>query len=477
MPSAAPGEPRRGDHLDEGVRHLVAPHERAPQRVLDRRGCRPTSSHFADGRDAPAATTPAPSSDDTGHRAAAAEPARRRSTSAASASSTADAERDGARRPGCSRHSSTAPRATFSRSGGSKVRLCVGRLRRRGAAAPAGCRATTSPPSPAPARPTARRPGRPSGTARPGAGHAGVAEERALADLRRLDPHPAAAELVGRRPWCRRRGRRRRRPSVILGSSSTVDASTPRPTVAPSSPQPRRREQAGVEREQQVRASSISRSVAHTCQPIRLRTGWCPCSQRRCPAAGRRRRVTARTTPKPDQRGRRRSAAGRPGPPRPPAPHVVPRTTRSPPGRRPPRSAAGRDSSRRSGRRPGPRAARAGGRRRGQRCRAIPTSTAGEPAQQLPGRDRARRRTSPAPPRRPCRSRAPGSRCCGSRRWRRAPTRIAADVHDVAVDPVPAQVDLGLHRRSRVPRVSMPGDRRQRVQVDAAADRAPRARA
>ena len=35
------GEPRRRDRLDEGVRHLVAPDERRPQRVLDRPGYGP----------------------------------------------------------------------------------------------------------------------------------------------------------------------------------------------------------------------------------------------------------------------------------------------------------------------------------------------------------------------------------------------------------------------------------------------------
>ena len=60
---------------------------------------------------------------------------------------------------------------------------------------------------------------------------------------------------------------------VILGSSSTVEASTPRPISAPSS-----RSHTGVSRlaysgNSSVRAASSSRSVAQTCQPSRLRTG------------------------------------------------------------------------------------------------------------------------------------------------------------------------------------------------------------
>ena len=63
---------------------------------------------------------------------------------------------------------------------------------------------------------------------------------------------------------------------VIFGTASTVEASTSRPTFAPSS-----RSQTGVNRlaysgNSPTRAMSISRSVAHTCQPRRLCTGWKP---------------------------------------------------------------------------------------------------------------------------------------------------------------------------------------------------------
>ena len=63
-------------------------------------------------------------------------------------------------------------------------------------------------------------------------------------------------------------------PTVVsFGSSSTVDASTFVPTVAPSA-----RSQIGVNRleykgKSSERAASMTRSVAHACHPIRLRTG------------------------------------------------------------------------------------------------------------------------------------------------------------------------------------------------------------
>ena len=61
---------------------------------------------------------------------------------------------------------------------------------------------------------------------------------------------------------------------VIAGSASTVDASTPRPTLAPSS-----RSHTGVNRlaysgNSPTRAIPISRSVVHTCHATRPCTGW-----------------------------------------------------------------------------------------------------------------------------------------------------------------------------------------------------------
>ena len=63
---------------------------------------------------------------------------------------------------------------------------------------------------------------------------------------------------------------------VIFGSAITVDASTSRPILAPSS-----RSHAAVNwleysGNRPVRAMPISRSVAQTCQPARLCTGWKP---------------------------------------------------------------------------------------------------------------------------------------------------------------------------------------------------------
>ena len=84
---------------------------------------------------------------------------------------------------------------------------------------------------------------------------------------------------------------------VIDGMSSTVDASTPRPTFAPSM-----RSHTGVKRleysgKRIVREASISRSVVHACHPTRLRTGCRPsCS----PIASSRTETTtspANTTP------------------------------------------------------------------------------------------------------------------------------------------------------------------------------------
>ena len=111
-----------------------------------------------------------------------------------------------------------------------------------------------------------------------------------------------------------------------------------------------------------------------------------------------------------------------------------------------------------------------GGRRSGPaRAAARPALAAGAPAQRSPSgitpddpRPRAR-------PRRSRRSARPGRACCASRRWRRRRPGRAPSLQQVAVDPVAGQVDLGLDRRTRAER-HHPGDRRQRVQVDPAAD-------
>jgi hypothetical protein len=75
---------------------------------------------------------------------------------------------------------------------------------------------------------------------------------------------------------------------VIFGSAITVDASTPRPTRAPSSRSHVAVNWLEYSGNRPVRAMPISRSVAHTCQPALLCTGWKPSAMpmpsRRTPA-------------------------------------------------------------------------------------------------------------------------------------------------------------------------------------------------
>ena len=110
------------------------------------------------------------------------------------------------------------------------------------------------------------------GTDAAGRGHPGVAEEGPLADLRAGHVQPAAAQLVrrdhrvvGQERALADRGHLRQQQH---GRRLDVPAD-----LGAQRAQPPRRQQARVQREQQVRAESSSRSVAHTCQPIRLRTG------------------------------------------------------------------------------------------------------------------------------------------------------------------------------------------------------------
>ena len=139
-----------------------------------------------------------------------------------------------------------------------------------------------------------------------GRGHPGVAEERLLADAR---PARCAASRRPARSWrpgCRRRGTRRRRRWSSSARASTVDASTSRPTFAPSS-----RSQTGVNRlayigNSPARARSIRRSVAQTCQARRLCTGWTPCGMPIAEQADQDQDQRGRT-----RRSRRRSRAAR----------------------------------------------------------------------------------------------------------------------------------------------------------------------
>ena len=169
VPGRGAGEPRRRDHLDEGVGELVAPDERAPQRVLRR-------PQPADEQPlAPRSATPAASSaGDHQHQpasSAAAPPARPVGEQARAPATTPSAEQR--RRPSRGRAGSTSTRARATpQPRGRVVRAAVVAVAGdRGAAWSAGCRATTCPPSPCVRRgaadSTATRPR--LGTLRPGA--------------------------------------------------------------------------------------------------------------------------------------------------------------------------------------------------------------------------------------------------------------------------------------------------------------------
>ena len=94
--------------------------------------------------------------------------------------------------------------------------------------------------------------------------------------------------------------------------------------------------------------------------------------------------------------------------------------------------------------------------------RARPALRRPGPRRRRPSRARSRRRARPA---------RRAAACCGSR-WSRPRRRARGRCAAVAVDPVAGQVDLGLDRRAVAERQHA-GDRRQRVQVDAPADRRP----
>ena len=266
---------------------------------------------------------------------------------------------------------------------------------------------------------------RPSlGTAAPGRGHPGVAEEGPLADLGRA--RSAASRRPARRtPTIVSSARNAPSPTVvILGSSSTVDASTSRPTFAPERPQPHRREQARVEREQQ-RAGVVQQPLggphlpadpaAHRVVPLAQADAEQPHARPASAAPGRRtpsarRAARQRSAPR-GGLGQRRACRGRPA-------QITSRPRRGgdqrEAGQQRPRSAPYTASQ------PG----RRGARRSGQRC----------------ARRRRRRRRATRPSARraaPCRSTAepgahlgalpdPGARargCCGCRRVAPAPTR------------------------------------------------------
>ena len=219
-----------------------------------------------------------------------------------------------------------------------------------------------------------------------------------------------------------------------------------------------------------MRASSISRSVAHTCHPVRLRTGWYPSVS---PTPSRRtrdqrqqrldgeHRQRAERHPAQRARGRlaqrRRVADDRPDHEQPArggdqreAATAAPRSRRTPP--------------------PSPGAAERAGRARA--WRAAPTNTAGDPAQSSPGGTDRSTAEPAARSRRSARRGCPGRGCCGCRRWRprrsgsarRAARRRRASGRSRSTSGSIA-APLAEGEQSR--------DRRQRVQVDVPADLGP----
>ena len=202
-----PGEPRRGDHLGEGVGELVAPDERRPQRVLA--GAVPADQQpLGQRRSRP----PRPA-----RRAAAPDPA---STHGQPGGLLQQQGRGrGPRRPRGAPAAASAPRAAARRrhgrpGAGSAGRRSGSRRRRPscGAAGWAGCRPTTSAPSPrrAPGRRTAPRRATPWAPCDRAPPSPSCRRRRAC----RSSPVPRASS---RRParssprGCRRRGRSGRR--------------------------------------------------------------------------------------------------------------------------------------------------------------------------------------------------------------------------------------------------------------------------
>ena len=182
---------------------------------------------------------------------------------------------------GTNRHSSTQPAGHLSRSGGGKVRA------RSPPAASRRSRTGGLPSHDVPALDffgaadsTATRPL--FGTERPGAA---MPELPRKARLPTFAGRCASSRRPARRtrPWCRRRGTRRRR------SWSSGQQQHGRGLDVLADLRAERRSHHGVNRlaysgKSSVRAESSSRSVAQTCQPIRLRTGWCPGAPR-CPSS------------------------------------------------------------------------------------------------------------------------------------------------------------------------------------------------
>ena len=231
------GEPRGRAHLDEGVDHLVAPHERAPQRVLPRADAAHDEPLGDDG-------------EDRGHRAGdqqhrtgrgrgRPDPPRAGEGLQRDEHADADGDRAGDRHEPAQLHRRTRPPEV---RGGLERAALVARDERVAGASPAGCRATTCRPSTSWAPPRARRPGRSwarSDRRRPSRSCRGTRASRPW----RARSAASRRRARRRRSSCRRRGRRRR----PRWSSWAAGARWTPPPRSPTSA-PRARSQCGVTR-------------------------------------------------------------------------------------------------------------------------------------------------------------------------------------------------------------------------------------
>ena len=185
-------QPRHGDDLEERVGELVAPDERAPQRVVA--GPEPADEQPLRRRGERARDAPRPPARRA--RRARPRPPRPHASSTACSTRSTSTPSPNVQITGTIRHSSTSARATRSRVGGSNVRASSD--------SPATRRSFTGG-DPSQRRAGARVLGRRRqhrdeaalGHRAAGRDHPRVAQERALAHLAALDPQPAVAQLVG----------------------------------------------------------------------------------------------------------------------------------------------------------------------------------------------------------------------------------------------------------------------------------------
>ena len=235
------GEPRRRDDLDEGVGELVAPDERAPQRVLG--GAHPADEQPLARRTvtrpatSPAASSTGPPSS-TAHQGPRSSRAARAATTRTTSSTWSHDRHDAAELDEGAAHPQPAGRGVGA-GGVAVVPLTAQRAR-------AGCPARTS-------RPWRCRAAGPRTARRPGPSWGRADRGRPSRSCRRTHPcRPARARRAAsrrrarsRRRGCRRRGRRPDADRTNGGIISTVEASTSEPMSAPSD-----RSQAGVSPEE-----------------------------------------------------------------------------------------------------------------------------------------------------------------------------------------------------------------------------------